>query len=462
MWNKPWKLKEGFVIGGGLVVTGLMLQWGTGPVDWSHFAFPVNVVVLVAFVLLVLLAYVFRSKVYAFRFMGTQWAAVPALVYAVVLTIIMGLTKQLPSTSNVTPQHSLTDVVGISRMLSFWPFVLVYVWMAFILGLVTLHRLLHLHREARLLLTRDLPFVLNHLGLLVALLTATLGNADMQRLQMTIAADQPEWRAIDGDGRIHELPIAIQLKKFQIDEYMPKLMLVNNRTGRPLGGANPEMAQVEVVGANGQVLAKDSESEPIDGPFKEIRLGDWRIEVKKFLDYAQPVMVDSSVCYESWNSVGATSAVLVKVQREKREYPLQNEKRGEAPLEGWLSCGSYMFPYQMMTLEDSISLVMPDREPRRFISRVEIFTKSGRHIETNILVNKPFSIEGWKIYQLNYDNQQGRWSDISILELVRDPWLPFVYAGIFMLLAGAGIMMFGGGMATGRRARLGNGKEEKV
>ena len=416
MWKKPWKLKEGFVIGGGLVVIGLLLQLSVGPVVWRHFAFPVNIFVLAGFLLLVAIAYALRGKIHVFRFLGTQWAAVPALVYAVVLTIIMGLTKQLTDTTGVMAYHSVVDVIGISRMLSFWPFVLVYVWMAFILGLATLHRLLNLRRGWKRLLKRDLPFILNHLGLLIALLTATLGNADMQRLQMTIAADQPEWRAIDNEGRYHELPIAIQLKKFQIDEYMPKLLLVNHQTGKALGGGKPEMAQVEATseGANS---------------FKPISLGGWLIKVEQFMDKAQPVMTGDSTYYETWEQVGATSALLVKADQHVIEH------------RGWLTCGSYMFPFQMLALNDSISLVMADREPQRFISRVEIFTKSKKHVETDILVNKPYTIEGWKIYQLNYDSHLGRWSDISILELVRDPWLPFVYAGIIMLLIGA-VFMF--------------------
>ena len=56
-------------------------------------------------------------------------------------------------------------------------------------------------------------------------------------------------------------------------------------------------------------------------------------------------------------------------------------------------------------------------------------------------MNKPYSIDGWKIYQLNYDTERGRWSEISILELVSDPWLPFVYTGIYMMQLGA-ILMF--------------------
>ena len=52
-------------------------------------------------------------------------------------------------------------------------------------------------------------------------------------------------------------------------------------------------------------------------------------------------------------------------------------------------------------------------------------------------MNRPFAIEGWKIYQLSYNEQMGKWSNLSVFELVKDPWLPVVYIGIFMLLLGA-------------------------
>ena len=88
-----------------------------------------------------------------------------------------------------------------------------------------------------------------------------------------------------------------------------------------------------------------------------------------------------------------------------------------------------------------MSLVMPDREPRRFASRVTVYTRSGRKDSATIEVNKPYQIEGWKIYQLSYDESKGKWSEISILEIVKDPWLPLVYTGIWMMIAGA-VCMF--------------------
>ena len=60
-------------------------------------------------------------------------------------------------------------------------------------------------------------------------------------------------------------------------------------------------------------------------------------------------------------------------------------------------------------------------------------------------MNKPYEVDGWKIYQYGYDTHMGTKSQISILELVSDPWLPLVYAGIYMMLTGAVCMFVIGG-----------------
>ena len=289
IWNKPWNMKEGFLIGGGLIFAGLMLQLSVGPVVWDAFAWPVNGDVLaVFFVLLTAMAYL-RKKVYAFQWMTTYQAAIPAMVYAVVLTIIMGLTRQQ------------ADGTWLNNMLSFWPFVLTYVYIAVILGVIILRRLMNLHAWKR-----DLPFLLNHLGLFIALTTATLGNADMQRVKIITAIGESEWRALTQEGTVKEMPIAIELKRFIMETY-------------------------------------------------------------------------------------------------------------------------------------------DDGSPKRFASEIQILTKTGKNIETTVDVNKPYEVDGWKIYQYGYDTQMGAQSRISILELVSDPWLPFVYTGIYMMLAGAVCMFVIGG-----------------
>ena len=296
MWTKPYDMKEGFLIGGGLIFAGLMLELSVGPVNWDAFRWPVNGIVLAGFLALIAIIFLLRKRVYGFQFIGTYKAAIPSLVYAVVLTIIMGLTRQT------------VDGVWLNNMLSFWPFILTYVYIAVILGQIIIRRTLHFQWK------RDIPFLLNHLGLFLAMTTATLGNADMQRLKMIIVKGEPEWRALTSQQQIVEMPIAIELKEFIMETY-------------------------------------------------------------------------------------------------------------------------------------------DDGSPRRFASDIQILTQSGKNIQTTVEVNKPVEVDGWKIYQYGYDTQMGAMSQTSILELVSDPWLPLVYTGIYMMLAGAVCMFILGKGVKGKLNR---------
>jgi hypothetical protein len=407
LWNKPWKIKEGLAISIGLLIVGTALQLSVGSVAWHAFSFPTNMYLLAALIVVIIALCLLDEKVYAFRFFRTLSAAVPALIFASLLTVCMGLIKQVPD------GMESSDRMGFTNMISSWPFVLIYLYIALILGLVVCHKLRNFH-------LRDIPFVINHLGLFLFIVAATLGSADIQKLTMNVARDVPEWRAIDVQGNMAQLPIAIQLVDFTIDEYPPKLILINNRTGREI----PEKKPYSLL---------------IDNKFGSGKLGDWTITLKKKIEDSAPVMKRDTTYYMPWKSTGAMCALLVNADNSNAQV---GRSRKHITRQGWVTCGSYLFPYQTMALDDSVSLIMADREPQRFVSRVQILTKKGKNVVTDIEVNKPFSIDGWKIYQLNYDTSRGKWSDISVLELVKDPWLPAIYTGIFMLAAGAVCMIF--------------------
>ena len=71
---------EGFLIGGGLIFAGLMLELSAGPVNWDIFRWPVNGIVLAGFLALIAIIFLLRKKAYVFHFIGTYKAAVPALI----------------------------------------------------------------------------------------------------------------------------------------------------------------------------------------------------------------------------------------------------------------------------------------------------------------------------------------------------------------------------------------------
>ena len=430
MWNKPYTLKEGTAIVAGLLVTGGLLQVTLGPLEWGLFAWPANFITLILFVFLLIVAFLLRKRSYFCLFMSTMQAAIPAIAAAAILTLIMGVTKQ------VAEGKRPMDPVGLTKMLSFWPFILVYVWMTAIVGEVTINQIARFS-------WRRFPTLVSHVGLFLILTCGTLGSADMLRVKMYCETGQPEWRGLDAFNNVHQLPVAIQLERFTIDEYPPKLMLID-KTGRPLPQDKPENLLVDNGMKSGQLL-------------------DCKIDILKRIDNAVPVMLSKMIGkmpegmmgnirmdslgqarnkdgYIASDASGSACALLVRVTRgvnangSSDSHLIKGQKQ---VMTGWITSGSYLFPYQALRLKDGRMLAMPNREPRRFASLVNIYTQSGQNIQTEIEVNKPFTIEGWKIYQLSYNEQMGKWSNLSVFELVTDPWLPVVYIGIFMLLIGS-------------------------
>lgn len=401
MWQKPWGYKEGFSICGGLFLVGTLLQITLGAVNLDHLAYPVNLIIGAVYILVLTGASLSSRKVYLFRWMSGYQAAITAMIAVVVMTIIMGLTLQVNAKVRVT---GIDAWFGFSHMISAWSFALVLAWFISLLGMV-------IARRARYFRLKDIPFTLNHLGLFLALTGAILGSADMQRLKMQTSIGKAEWRARDENQGTRELPLAIELHDFTIDEYPPKLMLIDNETGKVIPGGKAE-----------NILVEDSVTSG--------NLQDWHVTITRRIPSAARVATEDTVKYVEFHSMGATYALYARAG---------NRATGEQR-EGWVSCGSFLFPYKAIRLNDRVSLVMPDREPRRFASRVTVYTESGRKDTATIEVNKPFQVEGWKIYQLSYDESKGKWSDTSIFELVRDPWLPVVYTGIWMMIAGAACM----------------------
>lgn len=430
MWNKPYTLKEGTAIVAGLLVTGGLLQVTLGPLEWGLFAWPANFITLILFVFLLIVAFLLRKRSYFCLFMSTMQAAIPAIAAAAILTLIMGVTKQ------VAEGKRPMDPLGLTKMLSFWPFILVYVWMTAIVGEVTINQIVRFS-------WRRFPTLVSHVGLFLILTCGTLGSADMLRVKMYCETGQPEWRGLDAFNNVHQLPVAIQLEKFTIDEYPPKLMLID-KTGRPLPQDKPENLLVDNGMKSGQLL-------------------DCKIDILKRIDNAVPVMLSKMIGkmpegmmgnirmdslgqarnkdgYIASDASGSACALLVRVTRGVNANGSSDSnliKGQKQVVTGWITSGSYLFPYQALRLKDGRMLAMPNREPRRFASLVNIYTQSGQNIQTEIEVNKPFTIEGWKIYQLSYNEQMGKWSNLSVFELVTDPWLPVVYIGIFMLLIGS-------------------------
>ena len=153
-------MRDGFLLGAGLLALGAALQLVVGPPQWHLLAWPVNIAVLAALMAAVGVMYALRRRVAFFEWMMHYGAAVPALVYALGLTLVMGLITQTP----------MGGVPFLSRMTRMWPFALAWGWVLVVSSMATLNHLLRFK-------LKEIPFVLNHLGVVVAVAAATFGSA---------------------------------------------------------------------------------------------------------------------------------------------------------------------------------------------------------------------------------------------------------------------------------------------
>ena len=157
---------------------------------------------------------------------------------------------------------------------------------------------------------------------------------------------------------------------------------------------------------------------------------DWNVTILAHHALAMPVEDAAAGVerrYEPIFEMGAGPAARVRA-----EHTTTGEVR-----EGWITCGSFAFPHELLALDDVYSLAMTVPRASAYRSQVTLYTPDEEARDIVIEVNSPYSVGGWKLYQYSYDDRFGRWSPTSIIECIRDPWLPVVYTGIFMLLGGA-------------------------
>jgi len=109
---------------------------------------------------------------------------------------------------------------------------------------------------------------------------------------------------------------------------------------------------------------------------------------------------------------------LIPLTKGSTEYVARADDGHNVVLPFKLSLESFEIDYY----EDGIS-------PRQYSSNIIV---DG--IRKTTAVNNPCCYKGWFIYQNSFNKEN---MDSTVLEVVRDPWLPIVFFGMFILAVGA-------------------------
>lgn len=402
IWQTPWGHPESISIACGIMVVGFMLQLTTGGFDFYLLAAPVNLWVGVIIIALCTASLRIRESSFMRWFTGVPF--VISLISALlVLCLIMGLT---PQSANPIDGHNMIifSRLGFNNMTHSWAFVLIYFATLLSLGCLIARRL----RNFKL---KDYGFYMNHTGLWLVLFASGLGYADMARYVMYVREGEVEWRVYDSENNVKELLIGIKLNDFDMEEYPPKLTVIDRSTGEPLPAGNPDFYQIDIKSPSG-------------------RLNGWDIEVEEYIHQA---VRSSDSSYREIPMPGATPAVKISAA---------DSKGNEA--NGWVCGGNQAQLYMTLPLNEQQCIVMTVPEPKRYMSDIEVYTPDGTVKKGVLEVNKPMRVGDWTIYQYGYDDQAGRLSSYSSMELVYDPWVKPVYIGFMLIALGAIAMILKG------------------
>lgn len=406
--NRLWSYSESTLLLSILLVVGYALQWTQGAIPAAFTHWPLNAYFFVLSLIgLPILWWRFSEKP-LMRWLAGIPNAIVAIIFFTVLTVMMGILPQ--HAENGTHAQDLAHRLGLYSMTQTWPFAFILLYLMVSLAFSSLKRCFPLKKQS-------VGYLLGHAGLFITLLAATLGSGDVQRLRLEVQEGSIEWRAQGDHGHVYELPIAVKLNEFAMDEFPPKLALAEREEGKM------------IEEGKGQDLLEFSNYEP--GEVAELH--GYQIEILTYIKDSFQVQDR----YVSSMQTGSAQALEIKVSKDGQSWS------------GWVTAGSYLQPPRFLDVNDGLMIASPLPEPKSYASEVELIAKNGERLEAVIEVNKPVSFAGYKLYQLSYDDRFGKWSESSVIEVISDPWLPVVYFGIFMMMASAFYMMW---IAQGKSA----------
>ncbi len=400
LWASPWCYRESILITAWLLVFGITLEiftFGAGinPISW-----PLNLIVLVLFITALVVTFFFNKNMAFVRWVSNIPNAICAISFTGLLILIMAILPQ------VQGRWKILDITGATHIKNSYPYLVSQLFLLTSLGFTILRRL------SRKMTRKNIAFLINHFGIWITLSAAYAGAGDIQKFSLTLNENQQfiNIAYIGGESKkVLQLPFKIKLIDFDISFYDPDIGVYDKEKD--------------------EYLMKDFTTK-IPPEKQSFFYEKWDIKYVYYLKSATNIDDDF---YES-NFHGAVPALYVHV-RDTLDLLFKA---------GWLTSGSYKIPRKNIQLDKKTILFMDDPKVQEYNSLVAVKADQSETDTFRIMVNSPLQYMGWKFYQASYDEKKGKWSDLSVLEAIKDPWLPAVYAGIFLLLAGSVYLVWSG------------------
>lgn len=368
-----------------LFTLGLGLQSFFGYFPLHSIAYPINVMAIVLILSASVSCCALLPKHPLVVFLASGKAAISALIFIGILCFILGFTHQN------NHSHDIAFQLGWRNLTHYYPFVLAYLFLIITLCFATIRRFkweFSVHK---------LAFFLNHAGLLLVLMSIGFGASDRLDLRVSLLENSSCSDALSLDGENHQLPFELELLDFQMENYSPKLGIIERSSQNFLPIDVPEFYDIDSASSSFSLL-------------------DEQFEILQYLEHSER---SDSTNYTS--STNQHSPPAIKLRTGKHE--------------SWVSYGSSPADSRIMPISNHRAIVMLKPEARSYCSLVKI-SKEFATFEQTIKVNHPIHIGAWSVYQSSFKKSDDERFH-SIFQLVYNPWKILTQIGFFMLIGGA-------------------------
>ncbi len=181
-----------------LIVTLSMIT-----VDIRSFSFPINLFIILGLVYIIVLAGRLSERV---RFLSTKKAALVSIVSVIVLMILHWLFYHRQIFFHNNFPVALYDF-PFSAL-----FIVVWIFFLLVLGAIVVRRITVVKKN-------NIGFLLNHIGLWLALSAGLFGQADSYTLQTTLIKNNMTSQAITKRGQLMDLPFHVGLYEIYSEFY---------------------------------------------------------------------------------------------------------------------------------------------------------------------------------------------------------------------------------------------------
>lgn len=208
------------------LLLAMLLQITTGNFPLLLFAFPLNVIFAIIWIFILARLYMEGIQLPFTRFLSSSHTSVLCILLLIGGSLVIGLYPQL-SDAEAASMPGIGAALGCYNFMTSWIFVAVLFLLLSNLGMVIIHASCHRKKAKK-------RFLLNHIGLWLALFAGFFGSSDVQTLRIPLHAGQPTREAYSMDGSVRYLNYELELHSFDVDYYpngMPSRFAADVRIG---------------------------------------------------------------------------------------------------------------------------------------------------------------------------------------------------------------------------------------